>query len=135
MDIVVGYPPIYKEIAAKFLLGPGTIFTWGSIIYNPSGKHVTKDLIAHEEVHMVQQDNMPEAWWRKYLIEPEFRLSQEAEAYGRQYQYICSQNHNRNFQFQVLQGLSLFLSGPMYGFVCSQTTAMELIRGYDELHI
>lgn len=129
MDIVQAYPPMYNQIAAKFELGPRTIFTWHDKIYNPSGGHISKDLIAHEEVHTVQQNGFPATWWRRYLDEQEFRLDQEREAYGRQYQYLCSQNPNRNFQFQVLLQLALFLSGPMYGNMTTLAIAAELIKG------
>lgn len=128
MKIVVAYPPMYNQIAAKFEVGPRTIFAWHDRIYNPGGGRITNDLIAHEEVHMVQQNGMPATWWRRYLDEAGFRLSQEIEAYGRQYQYICSRNPNRNFQFQVLQALSLHLAGPMYGRMTSLDEAMKSIK-------
>ena len=129
---VVGYPPNYKEIEAKFTVGPKTIFAWGDKIYNPSGTRITKDLLAHEEVHMKQQAGEPEKWWKRYLDDSEFRLDQEAKAYGRQYQYICSTNRNSNFRFQVLMGLSLYLAGPMYGYITNIGHATELIKIYAE---
>lgn len=129
MDIVVAYPPMYDQIAAKFDLGPRTIFTWHDKIYNPSGGRVSGDLMAHEIIHMVQQNGFPATWWRRYLDESEFRLDQEVQAYGRQYEYLCSQNSNRNFQFQVLMQLGLFLSGPMYGNLTTLENATQLIRG------
>jgi hypothetical protein len=130
MDIVVAHPPNFKEITAKFEVGSRTIYAWGWTIFNPSGGRVSKDLIVHETVHATQQALMggPQAWWRRYLDEPEFLLAQEAEAYNRQYRYICSQNLNHNYQFQVLQALALHLAGPMYGHVTTLDQAMELIR-------
>lgn len=128
IKVVVDYPPIYAEIAARFKVGPRTIFAWGDTIYNPGGGHITRDLIAHEEVHMIQQAGNPEAWWRRYLSDPEFLLSQEVEAYARQYQYICSENPNRNYRFQVLQALAMYLASPMYGNVTTIERAMELIK-------
>lgn len=129
MEIVIGYPPMYNEIAKKLSPGPRAIYAWGDKIYNPAGTHITQDLVVHEKVHMVQQaPSGPVTWWRRYLDEPEFLLSQEAQAYGRQYQYLCSQNHNRNFQFLILQQMALLLAGPMYGYVTNMEHAMELIR-------
>ena len=128
MKIVVGYPPNFKEISATLTPSPRAIFTWGNIIYNPSGAHVTKDLIAHEEVHERQQNSAPETWWNWYLTDPQFRLQEEAEAYARQYQYICSGNTNRNYQFQVLQALAMILASPMYNCSISVEEAMRLIK-------
>lgn len=128
MKVVVGYPPMYDEIAAAFEISPRAIFAWGDIIYNPSKGRVSKDLIAHEEVHMEQQAGEPVRWWKRYIAEDQFRLDQEVEAYRRQYQFLCSQNRNRNYQFQVLAAMALLLSGPMYGYLTSQSNAMELIK-------
>lgn len=128
MKIIIGYPPNYNEIAKVLTVRPRTIFTYGEAIYNPLGARITGDLIAHEEVHMRQQGALPHVWWKRYLSEPLFRLDQEREAYGRQFQYICAQNPNRNFQFQVLRALALLLAGPMYGNLTDIETAMELIR-------
>lgn len=123
---------MYSEISAILSPGPHAIYAWGDKIYNPSKTHVTKDLVAHELVHARQQELLggPEIWWRRYLDKPEFRLSQEAEAYGRQYQYLCSQNPNRNFQFQVLEAMALLLAGPMYGRLTTVEYAMQLIKSY-----
>lgn len=128
MKIEIGFPPMYREIAARFTLSDRTIFCWDETIFNPSGMKLPKDLIAHEEVHMVQQNRMPATWWRRYLDDSEFRLAQEAEAYGRQYEYVCSENPNRNYQFQVLQALAMHLAGPMYGRMVTIEAAMGLIR-------
>lgn len=128
MKIEVGYPPNFKEISAVLAPSLRAIFTWGNIIYNPSGTHVTKDLIAHEEVHERQQGGLPHVWWERYLIDSQFRLQEETEAYARQYQYICSQNTNRNYQFQVLQALAMILASPMYGNLTTIEEAMRLIK-------
>jgi hypothetical protein len=128
MKIIISYPPNYKEITAVLTPNPRAIFTYGSSIYNPSGSHVTKDLIAHEEVHERQQNGDPKTWWKRYLSEPQFRLQQETEAYKRQYQYLCSTNTNRNYQFQILQALAMILASPMYGNLTTIEEAMRLIK-------
>lgn len=77
---------------------------------------------------MEQQKDDPEAWWKRYLDDSQFRLGQEVEAYRRQYQFLCSQNRNRNFRFSVLLAMSLHLAGPMYGYLTTHENALELIR-------
>lgn len=130
MEIVIGYPPNYKEIAKRFEVSPRTIYAWGDTIYNPSDMRITGDLIAHETVHSKQQEALggPEIWWAKYLTDEVFVLNQEAEAYGRQYAYLCSQNPNRNLQFEILKALALYLAGPMYGHCVGIETAMNMIK-------
>lgn len=128
MQILNSYPPNYNEISQRFVLPPRTVFTWGDKIYNPDGIMITKDLRAHEEVHMRQQGSSPEGWWRRYLDDDLFRLDQEREAYGRQYQYICSTNLNPNYRWKVLTALAMFLASPMYGNITTLGAAMEMIR-------
>ena len=128
MKIVISYPPNFNEITAVLTPNPRAIFTYGSTIYNPGGGRVTKDLIVHEEVHEMQQNGDPVTWWKWYLKDPQFRLQEEAHAYSRQYQYLCSQNPNRNYQFQILQALAMILASPMYNCSISIEEAMRLIK-------
>jgi hypothetical protein len=130
VEIIVAFPPNYSEIANKFQVTPRTIYAYGDKIYNPSGMRISGDLMAHEKVHSKQQAafGSVEKWWAKYLSDEVFVLNQESEAYGRQYAYLCSQNPNRNLQFEILKALALLLAGPMYGFVIGVEAAMTLIR-------
>lgn len=94
---------------------------------------LTPDLIVHEETHGEQQDMHPDVakiWWERYLHDPEFRVEQEAEAYGAQYRFICRQKKDRNARTRWLNTLANALSGPMYGNVCSYAEAIEKIRTY-----
>src|SRR5258708_6911218 len=128
MEIVINYPPMYKEIVRVLSPKPKTIYAWYDKIYNPSGTYIPKDLIIHEEVHMAQQGIFPATWWRQYLDYPEFRLDQEVEAYRAQYQYICLTNRDKNFQLRWLMGIAALLAGPMYGHLTTQPEALTLIR-------
>lgn len=87
MQIIKEYPPNYAKIK-EILNPPDTVcFTYGSTIYNPSGNEIKDDLLIHEQVHEKQQTN-PEEWWDRYLIDKDFRLEQELEAYATQYNWI-----------------------------------------------
>ena len=132
MKVVTAYPPNIIQIQEKFLVNDRTVYAWGDKIFNPSGTRLSKDMLIHEGIHQRQQKAFggPEKWWIEYLTNPVFLLSQEVEAYGAQYRYICSVNHNRNFQFQVLMQLGLFLAGPMYGHCTNLETAMKLIKDH-----
>lgn len=89
MKVIDGYPPNYEEIKIIFPALPrGTAFCYGDTIYNPSGREILPDKDLHEQVHSGQQGSDPEAWWSRYLTDPEFRLSQELEAYGTQFAFV-----------------------------------------------
>jgi len=133
IEIKVEKPPIWNDVCAAFNINPQAYFTYGEVIYNPSDLPVPPDIIEHEKVHIKQQkaDGMtPELWWGKYLRDPQFRVEQEAKAYGRQYQFICYHNKDRNAQSHLLIELANSLSGPLYNNVISQSEAMTLIRKY-----
>lgn len=134
MRITYEKPPIYDEANAFFKLEElnlGTIFTYGSTIFNPFRGELTQDLIVHESVHMEQQghdDTVAKLWWQRYFLDPEFRLSQEVEAYGAQYKYLCTIFKDRNRQARHLQSLAQMLAGPMYGGIITVNEARKLIR-------
>src|SRR5260221_4073121 len=129
-EIVVDYPPNFKELSKRFAINPKAIYAWSPKIYNPAKRFVSTDLIEHEKVHITRQDAMggPQFWWEKYLDDAEFRLDEEARAYGRQFSYSCTQNRDRNFQFRFLLGLANTLAGPMYGNITTTERAVELIK-------
>lgn len=85
MEIIKEYPPNYALICMTLKPDKQAIFAYGNKIYNPSGREVTPDIEHHEEVHMRQQGDNPDAWYARYVSDPDFRLSQELEAYGEQY--------------------------------------------------
>jgi len=136
MEMIVGKPPIWEEANKLFKLDKhdyGTVFTYGNTIYNPLGKEIPMDLYAHEEMHADQQehnDTIAKIWWKRYIEDPEFRLEQEAEAYGRQYAFLCLGTKNRDKRAHMLWRLAQALSGPMYGSICTQSMAMRKIKEY-----
>ena len=117
MQIVNKRPPIWKKAHECFEIDDScTFYTYGDKIYNPAGIPVAEAIIEHESVHMRQQITVggPEIWWRRYFAEPDFRLTQELEAYGRQFWFFCSQNRDRNKRVKYLWELSKIMRSPIY---------------------
>lgn len=130
MKVAIELPPIWDKIL-EHGLNPDTskvIFTYGDTIYNPGAQDIPEYLLYHEEVHTKQQGDNPDAWWERYLTDITFRIEQEAEAYGRQFKFICSQVKDKNHRIHILVTLARTLSGPTYGNVISHIDAMNLIR-------
>src|SRR3989338_9900589 len=129
-------PPIWDDVCGAFGIKPEAYFTYGDTIYNPSKLPLIADIIEHEKVHMEQQkhnDVDAALWWGRYLREPEFRLDQEARAYGRQYEVICSVVKDRNHRNRYLMALSRSLSGPLYNNSIGQVEAMQLIKSFAKI--
>lgn len=134
-EIKIEKPPIYDNAVATFKINPRTVlFAYGDTIYNPGDVDLVKadDILEHEKVHLLQQKNSrdeAELWWGKYLRDPQFRLSQEVEAYGKQYSYICKhKTQNKQLRFNVLKRFAEILSGPLYDYCVSFYKSMDLIR-------
>lgn len=74
MKVIVGFPPLYREINETFnVRGKPVIFTFSQTIFNPSRIKVTPELIAHETIHSLRQGDDPENWWAEYLVNTAFR--------------------------------------------------------------
>ncbi len=103
--------------------------TFGRNIY--CALDITKDLLVHERVHIVQQKNSylwAIWWWIRYIKSPKFRYEQELEAYRAQYRYLCKENKDRNMRNSVLREIATTLSGPMYNRLVSFEQAMMDVR-------
>lgn len=126
-------PPVYDNACAAFKVNPGrTLFTYGDTIYNPGGIEPIPDhLIEHEKVHMEQQGYSEEGaaeWWGKFLRDPAFRLEQEAQAYAKQYAFVCRKVTGREQRFHFRWDLAGILSGPLYGNCIGRQEAAALIQ-------
>ena len=132
MQVVKAFPPNYEKVIATFPAVEkmhGVVFTYGDIIYYPYQKKAIADhLIVHERTHSRQQGDNPADWWDRYLIDVDFRLSQELEAYRRQYAYYIAKNHNLNDRAWFIDALAGDLSGAMYGNLVTKLEAMEIIK-------
>jgi len=128
MRIVRERPPNFDAIAKVFpgAYGSGVIFCYGDTLCNPSGVALTKALVAHEEVHSEQQNGNPQAWWDRYLLDVEFRLSQELPAHAAEYQ-IASLGLARPGRRLHLRDISEKLAAPLYGRMISPEEAKKQI--------
>lgn len=133
MKIIHELPPIWDEvIAAGMKPNPANVvFTFADAIYVPSGKPIPDHLVAHEETHAEQQgfsDEGARVWWSRYILDPWFRMVQEAEAYARQYDFICRSIKDRNQRHVVLTDFSRMMSSPTYGSVIKSSDAYEMLK-------
>lgn len=129
MLVSTDFPPNHKQLIDKFGDIPcNVVFTYGNTIYNPGKGNIDKFLYYHEKVHFYQQGENPEEWWGRYLIDPQFRLNQELEAYRAQYKYYCEEVKDRNWRVKYLYGLAKNLCGSSYGNIITHSEAMRAIK-------
>jgi hypothetical protein len=118
------FPPNYRKINDKFRVrGKPIIFAYGSTIYNPGRITIPPQLIAHEEVHMVRQGGNPEAWWDRYINDPEFRLAEEIPAHVAEYRALAY----RYDADKQLDRIAQRLASPLYGSMIPQDKARKVI--------
>lgn len=127
--IVRDVPPNYAEIKAAFNPGPTAVFAYGDTIYSPLSDQLPADLIAHERVHFRQQAELggPDAWWRRYIDDPQFRLEQEVQAYREQYASVA--HLPRADRRRLLAEFCRALASRMYGNLVTKERARLLIAG------
>lgn len=132
MELVRERPPLFDEIDAAFnVKGAPILFAWGAVIYAPSGiVDVGRHMQAHEEVHGMRQLAYPggvEAWWRRYIADPEFRLAEEIVAHVAEYRSRCKDGGGRNERRRCLSITAARLAAPLYGSLISVQDAKRAI--------
>lgn len=121
-------PPNYADIEGAFHPDLSrVVITYGDTVYNVK-EPLSPDLMLHEQTHVEQQGDNPKAWWDKYIADPEFRLDQELEAYGKQYAFAKKIMKDRNFLYRFLFGIAADLSSSMYGRILTHGQAESKIR-------
>ncbi len=128
MKIVKEYPPNIKYIEKAFKLHYGIIFAYGDTLYNPDDGKINKPLLEHEKVHSKQQGDNPDKWWGRYLVDIDFRASQEIEAYQRQYRVGKNEIKDREKLNLFAMGLARDLSSEMYGNIMNFNEALQVIK-------
>lgn len=130
MKIVVGKPPIYDRAATVFPLSGREVFAFGDTIYNPDGMFIPEWIVDHEKVHGLQQSGFesPDAWWDLYLIDAQFRYTQELAAHREEYRSYCRHNKDRNARARYLDLVARKLAAPLYGSVVSFPEAKKEIK-------
>lgn len=123
MIIVPARPPNFDAILEKFPDAdkPGVIFAYGDQIFNPSGIEIPHALIAHEGVHGNRQLSMnfgrhPEAWWDRYLTDPQFRYEEELFAHVAEYKVCAQRVTDRNQRARLLLSTARRLIAPLYNY-------------------
>lgn len=133
LDIQTQFPPNIDLIRTVLPASKEHVFCYGNTVYNPSGKELSGDIIFHESVHAKQQEAMGiDSWWYSYLTDPAFRLSQEVEAYGEQYKFLCTHVKDRNFQASQKHSMALALASEAYGDLISYGEAESKIRNFSK---
>ena len=130
MKISNTYPPNYEEILKIFdVADERVVMTYGDTIYNPHDLNINDNLYEHESIHAKQQkERGEEIWWDKYLADPQFRLEQELEAYGHQFDFVSKKEYNTKQKDGFLDELALALSSKIYGNIISFGEARCKIR-------
>lgn len=130
MKQVKGWPPNINEIRASGLShSEDTVFCYGDTMYTKSEQEIPEDVVFHEKIHSLQQKGRPDIWWQKYLISPDFRLSQELEAFSRQYQMLKTKLPNKAMK-EALEEFAELLSS-RYNIPITEVEAATLIRKYE----
>jgi hypothetical protein len=133
MKITTKFPPNYIEISTVFRNHEqySPVFAWGDTVYNPFNADLTPDVLYHEAVHTAQQGEDIVGWYNKYLYDPEFRLSQELEAYAKQYKFVSKYIKDRELVNHLLNNYAEALSSPLYGSLVTKVEARKLIKNYE----
>lgn len=124
-----GYPPNIDAIAKVLpgARGKAVIFTYGHTIYVANGKPIPKSLIAHECVHVQQQDMFGrDEWWDRYLRDKKFRFQMELAAHRMELTIALTEG-SRHHRRMVTKAIAKRLSGPLYGKTCTLTQARKML--------
>jgi len=131
-EVSYDYPPIYWKVHEKWGVrwGDGkVVMVYGNTIHQSFGEAMDEDLLVHEIVHIKQHaayPGGPAAWWERYLDDQDFRLSQEIEAYRKQYEW--SKEHlNSKTRKDILNHCAATLSSHLYGNMVTYEEAKKLI--------
>lgn len=129
MQISNKFPPNYAQLKS-FITDEHPIFTYGDTVYAPYHEKIPDDVLEHEKVHIEQQKlyTSPDIWWNKYILDRDFRLSQELEAFAKQYQWI--RNISKQAGKASLIELAGNLSSPLYRLNLTYGQAEKMIKKY-----
>jgi len=119
IDYSGAYPPNIDAIEKVFPMArkPGVVFAYGKVIYVPSGKVLSPEILRHELVHCTRQQQFGlDAWWDFYLRDDAFRYNEELLAHRAEYKEICEQHGmTRQQRKQILKHVAKKLSAALYG--------------------
>lgn len=134
MKIILDYPPNIEEIRKVFTFTRRVIFAYDGNIYNPDRMPLTTPIVEHEKIHFEQQRRIGnDEWWRLYLADPEFRVTQEIPAYRAQYRCAAPMIKKKDphmgahLCLEYAKKLAEALSGDTYGHCISFDEALSFI--------
>src|SRR3990167_1400891 len=130
MIIIPDFPPNIRQIREHLTPPPQAVFAFNEVIYNPSGNEIRADILYHETIHFRQMKEYPssEIWWTKYLIDKDFRLKMEVEAYSEQVAFVKRHATNRVIK-ELLDEIGEALSRD-YNLGLTKHQALTLVRLY-----
>lgn len=132
MRLVRDVPPMFDEIDAAFnIKGQAVIFAWGDKIYAPMQQgELPKALLLHEEVHGARQLATVggiEAWWRRYIAEPRFRLDEEIPAHRAELAHLLTKAKGPSMRAHALSRTAARLAAPLYGNLITIAEAKRVL--------
>lgn len=128
MKISNRIPAIYYTLKKKFGINwdKGIIITYGDTVYCKYS--ISPDLEIHEGTHIKQQNEYGvKEWWDRYLVDVEFRLSQEKEAYKNQVDFAFKNFSKKQAEF-ILDKCAIDLSSYIYGNIITYDQAYEFLE-------
>lgn len=123
--------PILQNIKENFpaIDDKRVIIAYGDSIYTDGVVNYLK--VIHENTHLKQQKELDkDKWWDKYIADPEFRLSQEVEAYSNEAKAAKETIKDRNTRYLYIRQIILDISSEMYGNIISYEKAKKLFNKY-----
>lgn len=119
---------LYQRLVDTFGVdwNDGIVICYGDTFYCKG--QIPPPVFVHELEHVKQQEKIgKDLWWDLYLSNTSFRLTQETEAYRRQYQFVCDNILDKNQRFEFLYEMARILSSKMYGNMVDFSEAQRLI--------
>ena len=113
--IVVDHPPNYQQILAVLPAASkrGVIFSYGDLIYNPSGLSIPREIQAHEAEHGRRQIALGiDEWWTRYIRDPLFRLDEEIYGHHAEWKAATRRHGPRP---RDIERIAARLASPLYG--------------------
>lgn len=133
------WPPNVATIAKFFnIAGRPIFFSYSPNIYNPKNAVLTGALLAHETMHIGQQQSYiggPESWWMRYCLDPVFRLGEEIAGHGEEmmHRLLTEAGANTNKQAAIVRETADRLRDKLYGWKMSRNKAADLLMQYGSM--
>jgi hypothetical protein len=117
LPLVDARPPNFDKILSAMpeARKAGVIFAYDGKVYAPGCRKITRELDAHERVHVERQGADPAGWWDRYIAEPEFRFEEELVAHQAEYAMFCRRFLDPMKRYVQLGVIAKKLASPLYG--------------------